>query len=167
MANARPNECDTVSDTTSRFGRPNITRPKPSAPSVRKTPTTPAIRRNTVSIAVGAGAACAGSGDPSSTDEVRNVRDLAADLAALVPHLAAERQNVSRDDAARMDHHVAVDGDEVAQQLAVDVGGALHHEQVAGHGLVGADAEVAHAGGAVGHRDADAAVTPAERFPEA
>ena len=42
VTNARPNECDTVSDTTSRFGRPNITRPKPSAPSVRKTPTTPA-----------------------------------------------------------------------------------------------------------------------------
>ena len=29
--------------------------------------------------------------------------------------------------------HVAIDGDEVAQQPAVDVGGALHHEQVAGH----------------------------------
>ena len=164
VAKARPNECETVSDTTSRLGRPNITSPNPSAPSVRNTPTTPAARRNTVSIALGAaGRACERRLEHRGRAEGPH---LAADLAAFVAHLAAEREHVARDDAARVQHDVALDGDEVAEQLAVHVRGALHHEQVAGHALVRADAEIAQPRGAAGDRHAHAAVAWPQRRAE-
>ena len=44
VTKARPNEWETVSETTSRLGRPKRTRPNPSAPRVRNMPTTPEAR---------------------------------------------------------------------------------------------------------------------------
>ena len=55
--------------------------------------------------------------------------DLAADLAAQVAHIAAQRQDVAGHQAARVHDHVAVHRDQVAEQSAVDVGVALHHQQ--------------------------------------
>ncbi len=94
------------------------------------------------------------------------VPHLAADLAALIAHRAAEREDVARDDTARMQHHVATHRHQVAQQLAEHVGSAVHDQQVTREALVGGDAEIAEPRAAVRHGDADAAVARLQRRPE-
>ena len=84
----------------------------------------------------------------------RHGANLAGDLTALEPHLAVEGEHVARDHGTRVEDDVAVPADEVALEAAVDVGGALEHEQVALHRLVGADAEIAEPGLTVGNGEA-------------
>ena len=158
VTNARPNECDTVSDTTSRLGRPNITSPKPSAPRVRNTPTTPATRRNDGCHGPG----CRNwvwNGAPRIEDErsVRTSPPISPPSSRTSPPKARMSPEIT---PPGWTHDVAFDGDEVAEQLAVDVGSALDHQQMAVHALVRPDAEIAQAGGAAGNRHPNASPSP-------
>ena len=152
MANERPNECATVSDTTSRLGRPNMTSPNPARQG-KEDAHDAGGRRNNVATrsvpALGLKRRLEDGGDAESPY-------LPADLAALVADLAAEGEDVARDHARPGAAHVAFDRDEVAEQLAVDVGRALHHEQMPRDALGGPDAEVAQPGSPAGDVQAHA-----------
>ena len=153
MTNDRPKEWETVSETTSRLGRPNITSPNPRAQSVRNTPTTPAPRWNTVSradgaVTIGVGAAVA------STDGRAKLTHFAADLPFVsVANFASQREYVSRHDAAVVDEDISRDGNQIALQMTIDIGIALHDQEVTVHRLVGAEREISETSGAVGDRD--------------
>ena len=56
--------------------------------------------------------------------------DLAADLALQVPHVAAEREDVTRDQGAGMHDDIAVHRHQVPVQPPVDIGVAPDYEQV-------------------------------------
>ena len=79
---------------------------------------------------------------------------------------AAERENVSHHHAAVVDDDVAFHGDEIAEQLAIDIRVTLHHEEMAGHLLGGAHGEIAEPGRPARNRHPDGSVGRLQGGPE-
>ena len=67
---------------------------------------------------------------------------LTADLPFVsVADFASQREYVARDDTAVVDENIPDDGNQIALQMTIDIGIALHDQEVTVHRLVGAERE--------------------------
>jgi hypothetical protein len=80
---------------------------------------------------------------------------LSSDLATLVVDLTPQREHVAGHHPPGVDYHVALDSDEVAVEMPVDVRPAIDDEQVAAKIIRGAQTEIPPARSPSRHREAN------------
>src|SRR5690242_2264498 len=67
---------------------------------------------------------------------------LSIDLSTVVSYLSSEREHIARHHCSRMDHGVSPYRHQIADQPAVDIGGAVNYQQVSSECLRGSQVEV-------------------------